>query len=467
MKTATFSRSLVVAVSTFTFAFSLHATQQIVLSRDTQPERGELRGVIELTVAPGFDDARVNLVLDGDKIAENLHSPYKVTVDFGAVPIEHRIGVTVWSGAKKIQWHETVNRGHQPLTLKITPVDLDNRIFEVKTTAPVDDPILSVTLWDAGKQVSEVTTAPYRFTVPQSAVEAGFVQVTAKAKSGEEVADFWSTTGDVHVESVEVRTVPIFVSVVDGNGQTRDDVARDLFKVMDNGAEGKILDFGKAFDQPISIALLVDSSASMTYELEHVTKAAQSFVERTLKPGDRCGVYAIRDVPRRAQELTTDKLAVMKAMAGLQAGGRTALYDAISAAIRDLKSEKNRRAVVVLTDGGDTSSMASFDELDRIATEAGIPIYFIAYQTGEPTEQHELDRLNYLAGQTGGFIVTANAEQHNLQAKYAAIERDLRAQFAIRYQITDYKRPNAWRKVRVVLNARNLTARTIRGYFAP
>jgi len=465
MKIAT--RSLVVTVSTFIFALSLHANQQIVLSRDTQPDRGELRGIIELTVAPGFDDARVTLVLDGEKIAENLHSPYKVPVDFGTVPIEHRIGVTVWSGTKKIQWHETVNRGHQPLTVKVVPVDLNNRLFEAKTTAPEDDPIVSVALWDAGKEVAEATSEPYRFTVPQSAVEAGFVQVTAKAKSGEEVADFWSTTGDVHVESVEVRTVPIFVSVVDGNGQTRDDVSRDLFKVMDNGAEGKILEFGKAFDQPISIALLVDSSASMTYELEHVTKAAQSFVERTLKPGDRCAVYAIRDVPRRAQELTTDKALVIKAMAGLQAGGRTALYDAISAAIRDLKNEKNRRAVVVLTDGGDTSSMASFDELDRMATEAGVPIYFIAYETGEPTEQNELDRLNYLAGQTGGFIVTANAEQHNLQAKYAAIERDLRAQFAIRYQITDYKRPNAWRKVRVVLSSRNLTARTIRGYFAP
>jgi len=59
------------------------------------------------------------------------------------------------------------------------------------------------------------------------------------------------------------------------------------------------------------------------------------------------------------------------------------------------------------------------------------------------------------------------ATVQNLPQKYNEIEKDLRAQFAIRYQITDYKRPNAWRKVRVVLNARNLTARTIRGYFAP
>jgi len=466
MKTATFSRSLVVALFTLT-TVTLHAMTQIVLSRDAQADRGELKGIVELTVAPGFDDARVNVMLDGEVIADSLHSPYKISVDFGPVPIEHRIGVTVWSGGKKVQWRETVNRGHQPLTVKVVPVDLANRIFEAKTTAPDDDPIVAVALWDSGRQVADASSEPYRFTVPQSVVEAGFVQVTAKSKSGDEVADFWSPGGEVHVESLEVRTVPIFVSVIDGNGQTRDNLSRDLFKVIDNGEVGKILEFGKAFDQPISIVLLVDSSASMTYELGNVTRAAQNFVERTLKPGDRCAVYAVQDVPRRAQELTTDKLAVMKAMNGLQPGGQTALYDAIEAALRDLKNEKNRRAIVVLTDGGDTSSIASFAELDRQATEAGVPIYFIAYDTGEATAQTELDRLNYLAGQTGGFVVTAAAEQRNLQAKYAAIERDLRAQFAIRYQITDNKRPNAWRKVHVVVNSPKLIARTIRGYFAP
>src|SRR5206468_3340024 len=163
----------------------------------------------------------------------------------------------------------------------------------VTTTAPADDPILAVDVWDSGKKVGEATEPPYRFIVPQTSIDAGFVQVTARSKSGDEVADFWSASGDVHVESVEVRTVPTFVSVIDGNGQTRDDVTRDLFKIMDNGFEGKILEFGKAFDQPISIALLVDSSASMTYEMENATKAAEKFVDHTLKPGDRCAVFAV------------------------------------------------------------------------------------------------------------------------------------------------------------------------------
>jgi hypothetical protein len=119
----------------------------------------------------------------------------------------------------------------------------------------------------------------------------------------------------------------------------------------------------------------------------------------------------------------------------------------------------------VLTDGGDTSSMLSFDEIDRGAKEAGIPLYFIAYDSGTPTEEEELARLTYLAGETGGFVATASAQ--NLIAKYGDIEKDLRAQYAIRYQISDLAKRNEWRKVRVVLKSPKLTARTIGGYFTP
>ena len=109
--------------------------------------------------------------------------------------------------------------------------------------------------------------------------------------------------------------------------------------------------------------------------------------------------------------------------------------------------------------------MMSFEDIDRLSKEAGIPLYFIAYDSGAPAEQQDVDRMNYLSGETGGFLVTASAE--NLQAKYSAIEKDLRAQYAILYQISDLVKHNEWRKVHVVLNSPKLTARTIRGYFAP
>jgi VWFA-related protein len=441
------------------------STTQLVLNRYTHPE-GMINGVVDLTVTPGFDEARVTVVVDGQKLAEGLRSPYHLTVDFGPTIVEHKITVIAYAGEKKrVQWHETINHGHLPLTLRLRPVDLGNRLFEVTVTSPKSDPVESVQYWEGGKVIATLADEPYRFTIPAENFGQQFVQVTAKTKSGEEAADFWSGSSDVHAESVEVRTVPIFVSVVDRNGVTHDDVDRSLFRIMDNGSEGKILEFGKAFDQKISIALVVDASASMTYSMPDATKAALAFVRHTLKQGDRCTVFSVRDVPRREVPITADRASVEKAISSIKPTGRTSLYDAIASATRELRAEKVRKAIVILSDGGDTSSVMSFEEVDRLSKEAGIPLYFIAYDSGAPTEQQEVDRMNYLAGETGGFLVTASAE--NLQAKYGDIEKDLRAQYAILYQISDLAKHNEWRKIRVVLNSPKLTARTIRGYFTP
>jgi Ca-activated chloride channel family protein len=459
--------ALTATLSTTLLTLSAGAeTTQLLLKRDARPPAVEYKGSVDLTIDPGFEHAKVSITVDGQRIADNLSAPYKVAVDFGPAAVEHRIGVTVVTeGKKRIRWQEIINRGHLPLTVTVKPFDITNRVFEATTTAPKEDPISVVELWDSGIKVASVSEPPYRFQVPAEILASGFVQVTARTKSGEEAADFWSNVGDVHVESVQVRTVPIFVSVVDRNGVTRDDVDRSIFRVLDNENEAKIIEFGKAFDQPISIALLLDASASMTYSMKQATTAAGEFVRQALKSGDRCSVYAIQDVPRRKQALTADSALVAKALQEMSPTGQTALYDSIESALRELRSEKVRRALVVLTDGGDTASVASFDEIQKAAAIAGIPIYFIAYNTGTESSIRDLERMRHLAAQTGGFVATAT--QHNLQAKYTEIEKDLRAQFAILYQITDFTKQNEWRRVRVLLNSPKLSARTIRGYFAP
>lgn len=453
---------LTLLLSTLLLTTSLHATTQLLLARGTDLPSAEVRGVVELTVNPGFDGAKVTVLVDGQPIAQNIGAPYRVTMDFGPNALQHRISVTATSGKKRVQWHETLNRGLLPLSVKLRQVA--GTTFEAEATAPKEDPIEAVELWEQGVLVEKVAEAPYRFTVTPEQLASGFLQVTARAKSGEEAADFWSSAGDVHVESIQVRTVPIFVSVVDRNGVTQDNVDRSLFRILDNDNEGHIVEFGKAFDQPIAISLLLDSSASMTYMMPDVTKAAQEFANRTLKNGDKCSVIAIQDVPRRKQSLTDDRDAVKKALGGIQPHGETALYDAIETAIRELRDEKTRRAIVVLTDGSDNASMASWDEMQKAAQQAGIPVYFIAYDTGD-VNQRDVDRLKFLASETGGFV--AVAMQQNLLAKFGEIEKDLRAQFAITYQVTDYAKPNQWRPIRVTLASPKLTARTIRGYFAP
>jgi len=442
------------------------ADTQLMLQRGAQLEQaGEYTGVVDLAIDPGFENAKVTVAVDGQTVADSLMSPYHVVVDFGPIAIQHKITITAKAPhGKRTRWTETINRGMLPLGINVRPIDAAAGRFEAAATSPKDDPIAVVEVWDNAQVVVSLNEPPYRFTVPPATLSSGFVQVTARTKSGEEAADFWSAAGNIHVQELQVRTVPIFVSIVDRNGVTHDDIDRSLFRIIDGTAEATIIEFGKAFDQPISIALLLDSSASMTYSMKQAAKAASEFVKHALKDGDRCSVTAIQDVPRRRQPLTGDRAAVATALDSMQPQGRTALYDAVASGIRELREEKNRRAIVVLTDGGDTTSVWSYGEVEKLAREAGVPIYFIVYE-GSENEARDLDRLRFLAAQTGGFVATATNQ--NLMAKYEAIEKDLRAQFAITYQISDFGKSNEWRSVRVVVDSPKLTARTIKGYFTP
>ena len=466
MKASKFAVLAVAVLSTTLLAATALANTQLILERGTAQNPDVVyTGIVNIVVRPGFDNAKVTVAFDGQKLAEGLLAPHHLTVDFGPAAVQHKITVTATRGKQKAQWTEIINRGYLPLTLKVKPVGDAGSTFEAIVTAPKEDPVEMVQLWHNGQVVTTVTEAPFRFDVPAGMLASGFVQVTARTKSGEEAADFWSAAGSVHSEELQVRTVPIFVSVVDRDGHTRTDIDRAKFRIMDEKAEGKIIEFGKAFDQPISIALLLDASASMTYSMQHASKAAMDFVESALKDGDRCSVTAIHEVPRRKQPLTSDRAAVAAALKGINPSGSTALYDAVASAIRELREEKNRRAIVVLSDGTDTTSTWSYEELQKLAAEAAIPIYFIVYEGGEGDMARQLDQLRYLAGETGGFVATAT--QQNLLAKYTEIENDLRAQFAILYQVSDFSKSNQYRRIHVMIDSPKLTARTIKGYFTP
>ena len=98
------------------------ANTQLVLTREAPPE-GEYKGMVDLTAVPGFDAARVTITVDGEKIAEAIPSPYRVSVDFGPTAVQHRIVVTAFTADKKrVQWQQTINKGHLPLSVKIKEI---------------------------------------------------------------------------------------------------------------------------------------------------------------------------------------------------------------------------------------------------------------------------------------------------------------------------------------------------------
>src|SRR5947209_1443366 len=184
--------SLAITLALLLATTAAAAPDQLILGRDTAT-RADIKGPIDLTIVPDFDDARVTVTVDGQKIVEALRAPWHVPVDFGAVAVEHKIVVTATSAnGKRIQWQTTINKGHQTLGVKIAPIDTANRIFEANVTAPDEDPIVSVSAWDDGKPIANVEQPPYRFTIPEEHFAQKSVQVTARTKSGAEAADFWS-----------------------------------------------------------------------------------------------------------------------------------------------------------------------------------------------------------------------------------------------------------------------------------
>jgi hypothetical protein len=100
-------------------ATTLSAATQLFLRRgDTNQHLGELKGVIDLTIDPVFDDAKVTVGVDGQPLATNLGSPYHVVVDLGVIAVEHRISILAKApNGRRVQWHETINRGMLPLTV--------------------------------------------------------------------------------------------------------------------------------------------------------------------------------------------------------------------------------------------------------------------------------------------------------------------------------------------------------------
>src|SRR6058998_64767 len=126
------SRSTFFLLETLTLTLLLAASAnaaptQLIVGRDSAPA-SDIKGTVDLTIVPDFDDARVTVTVDGQKIVEGLRSPWHVPVDFGPIAVEHKIVVTaIGADRKRIQWQTTINKGHQTLGVKIEPVDVANR----------------------------------------------------------------------------------------------------------------------------------------------------------------------------------------------------------------------------------------------------------------------------------------------------------------------------------------------------
>jgi Ca-activated chloride channel family protein len=274
-----------------------------------------------------------------------------------------------------------------------------------------------------------------------------------------------------------VELVSLNVTVTDGTQKYITDLAPEDFQVYEDGVKQEVTFFNKT-NLPIALALLLDTSASMESKLPTAQEAAIGFAKK-LRSQDLAEVIDFDSRVVVLQNFSNSVPELEQAIHKTSAGGSTSLYNAVYIALKDLKKviaknteEIRRQAIIVLSDGEDTSSLLPFEEVLDLAKRSETAIYSIGLRTpdGPGTTTKGFKEAEFVLRQfsqeTGGRAFFPN-QLVDLANVYGQIADELSSQYTVGYTSRNPKRDGSWRRIVVRVNRPSLTARTKLGYFAP
>jgi Ca-activated chloride channel family protein len=249
------------------------------------------------------------------------------------------------------------------------------------------------------------------------------------------------TCGDARAQDdavfrADVQLVRILATVKDQSGALVGSLEKGDFSVSDNGVPQRIAVFERQTDQPLSVALLIDNSGSTAKDLKFETDSVTRFLKALVREGnpeDSVALYSFNWEIVKQNGFTRNIAAVERSLRALRGQAGTSLYDAILLASRDIEDRKGRKVLVIVTDGGDTTSHTDFQRATEAAQLADAVIYPvlvvpIANDAGRNTGGE--NALTTLSERTGGrvFAPTLGAA---LDQAFDQILRDLRTQYLI------------------------------------
>lgn len=174
---------------------------------------------------------------------------------------------------------------------------------------------------------------------------------------------------------VDVALVNIVATITDQSGRYVSDLSQDDLDVYEDGQLQKISHFSQANDLPVSIGVLLDTSGSMERKIGTATTAVERFI-RSIQKDDDIFLMTFANRPDLRQDFTDDRERLAKALRRVSVGGGTALYDALDEGLRKIKQGKHdKRAILLITDGEDTSSYASLEEAQSRVRESELLVY--------------------------------------------------------------------------------------------
>lgn len=283
------------------------------------------------------------------------------------------------------------------------------------------------------------------------------------------------TRPDQQVFRSAVDVVSLNVTVVDAQNHYVTDLGEGDFMVFEDGTKQDLIFFNRV-SLPIALSILMDTSASMENRLQIAQEAAIGFAKK-LRPQDLAQVVDFDSRVEITQDFTNKAEELERAIRATTAGGSTALHNAIYISLKELakikaksQDEVRRRAIVVLSDGEDTSSLVTYEEVLELAKRSETALYTIGLQPKEAIASKGFREaefvLRQLAQETGGrsfFISRAE----DLKDVYGQISEELSSQYTVGYAPKNGRRDGSWRRINVQIARAGALARTKRGYYAP
>jgi Ca-activated chloride channel homolog len=269
---------------------------------------------------------------------------------------------------------------------------------------------------------------------------------------------------------IQTDLVNILATVIDANGEPVIGLAQDAFQVMEENVPQKIVRFEPETNLPLDLALLVDTSGSAAIELKIEKDAAERFVKEVVRPGDRLAVFSFTSDVVQLNNFSDDPKVLENAVHRVDAAPDmgTSLYDAVVLGSQQVKKQGagRRRALVIITDAGETTSVSKFDAARRAAIASDALLYTIVARAMKSDAgwntagEHALETIT---DSTGGamFYPTSLTE---LDGIFDRINRELRTQYLLGYYPTPPPPPGSDRHIIVEVSTGD-TVRYRKEYF--
>lgn len=406
-----------------------------------------------LTVDPDVD--RVVFYLDGHESGVDDRRPFRLTLKPAELPEPTKLPASVRAvafardgtvlGEDALDW-SAVTGARRPFQLAIAGIDRTAAAqpmrgaggataLRVRTrlTVPEGASLDRLEIYFDRRLAAVLDAPPFETTIGVPGLGPDdFVRVVAHLADGrtlEDAAPVLSATG---ADRLQICLVDLFAFVADRWGEPIRGLGPADFRVRLDGRPLPVQRFHEAAEVPLALGLLIDSSESMAPIMDETKEAARRFLDRTLVPGDQAFLVDVGTVPRVVREMTGSAAELADGFSELEAGGTTALYDAILLGLLRLERHPGRRALVVLSDGRDVGSDFGPTRCLEEAERAGVPIYVLSLAglPGRRTNPERNFRLEAMARRTGGRVLPVST-LNGLDRAYAEIDRELRSQYVL------------------------------------